>query len=538
MEDIFYTKSKLINTLNLNKSVLNRIINYLNIIPNDKLYSENDLNKIKEFLKENPNTRTFFQKQTYLNKYGVENPQQLKIIQEKKKKTMLEKYGVENPSQSEKIKQKKIETLKSHFGVNMTNPMDSDVIRRKVVNNWKNKTDEEKKSFLNNYKQAMINKYNVDNPLKINSIKEKSIISRKLNKNKEKIEFENLNGKVWSIEELCLKFSKCKDKMYDVIKLFDIEIITLKDNLYIKDSDIHFLQDYFDKSKSQSISNEEKELLKFIKSIYFDEIIENDKSVINPYELDIYLPKRNIAFEFDGLYWHSSLYKDKYYHFNKTKKCEEKGIRLIHIFEDDWIYNIDIVKSMIKSSLGIYERKIFARKCIVKEIDVKSYRKFMNENHLQGFTKATHYVGLFYNDELVQSVGMNFNGLNKIWELNRMATLLNTQIIGGFSKLVKYSVNKYKIKELNSYVFKAWFNGKGYTSIGFKFDYECQPTWWYIVNGKKVNRMNYQKKFIERKFNDGKLKYFNKDESEFKNMANNGINWIWDCGKIRMKYKI
>lgn len=448
----------------------------------------------------------------------------------------MNKYGVDNVSKSKEIKQKKKETLKSHYGVN--NPMKSNIIKEKIVNNWKNKPTDELKKINENYKKSMIKKYGVDNPLKLNSVKEKSILNRKLNKDKERIEFEKVNEKLWSIEELCLNFSKCKDRMYDVIKLFDIEIITLKDNIYIKNSDIHFLQDYFDKSESQSTSNEEKELLKFVKSIYSDEIIENDKSVINPYELDIYLPKRNLAFEFNGLYWHSSLHKDKYYRYNKTKKCEEKGIRLIHVFEDDWLYKTDIVKSMIKSSLGIYDDKIFARKCEIKEIDVKSYKKFMNENHLQGFTSATHYVGLFYDNILVQSVGINHNGLNKTWELNRMATKINTQVVGGFSKLVKYSVNKYDIKELKSYVFKAWFDGKGYESVGFKFDFECQPTWWYIIDNKKVNRMNYQKKFIERKYKNDELKYYDKDKTEFENMANNGINWIWDCGKIRLKYTI
>ena len=119
-----------------------------------------------------------------------------------------------------------------------------------------------------------------------------------------------------------------------------------------------------------------------------------------------------------------------------------------------------------------------------------------------------------------------------------MATKLNTQVVGGFSKLIKYSINQFNIKEMTSYVFKSWFNGNSYEICGFKFDKECPPTYWYIVNGMKVNRMNYQKKYIKEKFNKGKLKYYSDSDSEFDNMAKNGISWIWDSGKIKLKYKI
>lgn len=193
---------------------------------------------------------------------------------------------------------------------------------------------------------------------------------------------------------------------------------------------------------------------------------------------------------------------------------------------------------MIKTSIGISDKRIYARNCIIKEVPLKDYKFFMNENHLQGFTKATHYLGLYFNDELVQSVGINFNGINKIWELNRMVSKLNTQIIGGFSKLIKHSMNLYNINEMNSYVFKAWFDGKGYEKCGFIFDKECPPTYWFIINNKKTNRMNYQKSKIEKRFSNGELSYFNKNETEFENMAKNGINWIWDCGKVRYKIKL
>ncbi|MBR4316364.1 MAG: hypothetical protein IKP65_05310 [Alphaproteobacteria bacterium] len=70
----------------------------------------------------------------------------------------------------------------------------------------------------------------------------------------------------------------------------------------------------------------------FIKSIYPYDIIENDKTMIKPYELDIYIPEKQVAIEFDGIYWHNEENKPKNYHLMKTELCEEKGIHLIHIF--------------------------------------------------------------------------------------------------------------------------------------------------------------------------------------------------------------
>lgn len=514
------------------------LLEYLNIeiIKKGKAsyITQESLDKVLKFKEENSNTRAILQKYTCMKKYGVENPQQCKEIKDKTNKTIKEKYGVENISQSKKIKDKKAETSLKHFGVN--NPSKSKDIQNKIAETRLNKYGDKNYGLFGSesYKNNIINKFGVDNAMKNKNIANKS----KTNKLNNKIaEFEKYKDYL-SVKEVCMIVSRCYDRVLDVIKLLNLEVLEIKDIYLIKKSDLNKIEDYFKTASDYATSNEEKDLLDFIKDLTTEKIISNDKSIINPYELDIYIPSKNLAFEFDGIYYHSNQFKDKMYHYNKTKLCEEKGIRLIHVFEDDWRFKQNIVKSMIKSSLGIYNRKIFARKCEIKNISITEYRNFMNENHLQGYTTASYYIGLYYNNELVQSIGIKYNGLNKTYELNRMATKLNTQVVGGFSKLIKYSVNQFNIKEMTSYVFKSWFNGNSYEICGFKFDKECPPTYWYIVNGMKVNRMNYQKKYIKEKFNKGKLKYYSDSDSEFDNMAKNGISWIWDSGKIKLKYKI
>ena len=136
------------------------------------------------------------------------------------------------------------------------------------------------------------------------------------------------------------------------------------------------------KYKNKGVSKGEKEVVTFVKSISKGEVIENDRNIIAPKELDVYIPEKNFAIEYNGLYWHSEggdCYSD--YHLNKTKMCMNKGIRLLHIYENEWRDKQDICKSMIASALGVYERKEFARKCEVREVtDRKTVIDFFEQN--------------------------------------------------------------------------------------------------------------------------------------------------------------
>ena len=107
--------------------------------------------------------------------------------------------------------------------------------------------------------------------------------------------------------------------------------------------------------------------------------------------------------------------------------------------------------------------------CTLKEIEKSQAESFFNENHLQGFAQGPLYLGLFYNDELIQAIIINKKG----WhdgnvELTRMATKLNTQVVGGFGKLMKHVSDYMNYNSITSYIYRAWFNGKGYVESGFK----------------------------------------------------------------------
>lgn len=244
------------------------------------------------------------------------------------------------------------------------------------------------------------------------------------------------------------------------------------------------------------------------------------------WEIDCYIKDKKIGFEFNGLYWHSDKFKDKNYHLEKTNFFKEKGIRLYHIFEDEWDNKKDIVKSIIKSKLGEFDNKIFARKCEIKYVNSKDSKKFQEENHIQGKSSSSVNIGLYYNNELVSL--MTFGKCrfgNYEWELVRFVNKKNTQIIGGASKLFKKFIKDYNPSNIVSYSDTRLFDGKLYEILNFKYVHDTPPQYYYIKNNVRFNRMGFQKKLLKRK-----LSSFNIELTEQENMLNNGFNRIYDCG--------
>ena len=389
----------------------------------------------------------------------------------------------------------------------------------------------ERKLYLQ--EQTCMEKYGVKNPSHAEQSKYKISES-----SKKKIKFATSKNLI-TAKELAKLFEKDKHTIIDVIQLLNIKITTFEtdNHYYISKNDISMLDDYFSKTEMSGTSYSEKEIVDFIKSICDYEIIENSRQIISPKELDIYIPSKNLAIEFDGVHWHDENHIDKNYHFNKTRLCNEKGIDLIHVFEDDWLERKDIVKSMIASRLGIYLQKIFARKCEIKNITKNEAELFFNENHLQGFTNCNDYIALIYNNEIVQCVAIREKG----WhdgnvELTRMVTKLNTQVIGGFSKLMKFVYDKYK-SPITSYIYRAWFNGKGYNKSGFEVIKENPPSYSYVMNGKRIHKSHFRKDKIKKMYEKGELNFYDENKTEHENMLNNHIYRIYDCGTIKVVYK-
>jgi hypothetical protein len=370
-------------------------------------------------------------------------------------------------------------------------------------------------------KKNILDKYGVDNIFKDKDFK----LSRK-SKNYNNQEF-NLHLDEW------LSFTSD-----DFIKKFGSEPYTKEIANYFNislDSVRNKLQKLNIKYKKHSTSFAESEIIDFINN---PDTIQGDRILINK-ELDILVPN-NFAIEYHGLMFHSHGISD-YSMFNnpipdinkhlvKTDLCEDKNIQLFQIFENEWqmIHLQNIWKSIINSKLN-NTKKIHARKCVVKEVDIKDSKIFESNNHLQGIGNSSIRYGLYYKDELVSLMTFK-KDVKYQWELNRFCTKLNNTIVGGASKLLKHFERTINPNTLLSYANRRWSTGNLYKTIGFIHLHNSSSNYFYFHNDDKYNlksRVNFQKHKLE-----NKLKLFDKTLSETNNMFNNGYRKIYDSGNM------
>ena len=79
-------------------------------------------------------------------------------------------------------------------------------------------------------------------------------------------------------------------------------------------------------------------LQKKLKEHIKEDVIYNDRKILEGLELDIYYPELSIGIEYQGNYWHTrpkTIVRDK----RKKLLCKEKGIKLIEVWDDDFLKN-------------------------------------------------------------------------------------------------------------------------------------------------------------------------------------------------------
>lgn len=450
-------------------------------------------------------------KSQYMLKVGkVVNPSLRPECVAKRNKTFVDKFGC-NPSQLLEIKKKKEATCFKHFGVKFPGQVESGKLKSK---------------------QTCLEKYGVEHYNQSEIAKEKQ---RQFNllkfgvENMNQVHIKNYNN----LHEDYVRNNFIKDNKF-LIQEFQAYF-----NLQYKAASQYKKQFNIQEQNKLDVQKTQQELYRFIKSLNISKVNYNDRNALDGKELDIYIPDKKLAIEFDGLMFHSFgkskhvifnnfIEEDRNIHLFKTMACQEKGIQLLHIFENEWLTKKDIWKSVIKNKLGLVTNKIYARKCEIRQVQNLEKETFLNTNHLQGSCQSSINLGLYYNNELVSLMTFGKSRFNKKYkyELLRFCNKLDTVIVGAASKLLNYFRKHYN-GSIISYANRRWSNGDLYKKLGFSFVEISEPNYFYfnLKDRILISRIQFQKHKLQKK-----LSIFNPDLSETQNMYNNGYRKIYDCG--------
>lgn len=406
-------------------------------------------------------------------------------VRDKIKRTILERYGVEYPILNNDIKAKIINTNINRYGVE--NAATNDLVKEKIK--LSNSSQEVKHKTITTNQE----KYGVDY---FNQIKLQPVLTY-------------LTNKEWMQHQINIL------GIVGIAQLLQVSIDTVR-----KYKNSHNIE-------CSRKSNFELLVYQFIKNNYNGEIITN-KRFDKIKEIDIFLPDIKLAIECNGTYWHSELNgRNNRYHLTKTTECNKLGIHLIHIWEHEWNQQFDIVTSRL---LNLLEKStvIFARKCKIQKVNTVDQKRFLNDNHIQGYSTASIGYGLYYDSDLVAIMTFckGCQNAKYDYELVRYATKKQITVIGGGSRLLKYFKTHIQFLSMVSYSDKSWNSGKFYRMLGFTLSYSSKPSYKYTKDYKIMfNRIKFQKHKLNLL-----LGIFDSVLSEWENMQLNGYDRIWDCG--------
>lgn len=548
---------------------------------------------------------------TMTSRYGVKRFTQIPGYQEQVKQTNQERYGADWPIQNPKVLQKSKDTLFSHYGV--TSTMHSDEIVSKRIADYKEKTGYE--TPLQNpvvrekAKDTMTSRYGVDHPSKSPELLERvhDTMTAKYGAPyvlqspvlRAKIEDTNLirygHKNAASSPAIQKKISDTMTSKYGYVRYsqtdeWHLGVMMDPSRLeYFKEfraDPISFIHKYFDEKPSLDdlykitgvgheaittildrfdcrdevafgYSTMEREIKQLLLSICPDiNIISNDRRVISPYEIDIYLPEYKVGIECNPTATHNSsigfLDKNnepipKTYHKMKSDLAEQQGIFLFHLFGYEWKYKREIIVSMLRNLIGKNENKIYARNTVIREVDSPTAIQFLNHNHRQGRVFSSTRLGLYdkKTNELVslmtfgklrKTMGTNKGASGEIWELTRFCNKLNTSVVGGASKLFKYFIDNYSPKEIRSFSDRSHTRGNLYSTLGFRELRRSGESyvWIDLKTDRAFHRIHAQKRNIRRFLNDPSIDIDN--QTEFQIMESHGFVSMFDSGTITWQW--
>lgn len=552
------------NTINKTKStILSRYGDYESFIK--KGSEKRKKTNLERYGSENPWGNSEVRKkitETNLKKYGVENAggsvesqsksrntkkqkydNEFYTNQEKAIQTNLKKYGCSYPSQNDDIKKKTKQTFIDKYDGFFHN---SELISTKTKKSKKQKYNDETYSNRAKAEKTNIEKYGVKNVMDCNNIKNKHKNKMNLQETKDRrsntmvekygvknIQYHHINHNNIPILTDKDKFvSYCNNKkILDIASSLGVNTSTVYNKIIAfncKDK-INIIKDH---------SSFELQLAVFLDSNNI-KYIKNDRQSIKPYEIDFYIPSMNLGIECNGDYWHSDIFKDRHYHYQKWKACNDANIHLISIGEADWHNKKEIFQNLLKSKFSKITNTYGARKCTIKKVNMSDVKNLFDTHHLQGHATGTHSYAAYNHDNLL--VGAMIFGWtrgskeNRRFELKRWVTIPNTNFPGLFSKVFKYAQRDIGFKRVISFSDNRWFTGDVYNKNNFNYIKTHNPNYFYVLNGFAFHKQQFMKSNIKKKF-PHLAEAIDNGMTESQATKELGALKIWDSGKIEWEW--
>ena len=482
--------------------------------------------------------------QTVRDRYGVHNVSELDsvrqkisdanssdIVATKRSNTCMQRYGVKNVSQSDEVRSKLSQIMKTE-------------------------------DYLKGRERTCLSRYGYSSPMQCQSIKDKrkSTCIEKYGMQGHPLTTSALSKIITDpskIDEYIQFKANPKDYILKHYPDHLPSIYQLIDQLGVSNTPIYniLINNSCNDLICHNYSNMEDEVTKFIQSLLPDIVIErNNRKIIAPQEIDIYLPEYQIGIECNPASTHNSSIIDAWggqpkhykYHQNKSFAAQKADVFLFHIFGYEWVNKKDIMKSMIANLLHVANRRLNGRDTYVCEISGTECKTFLNNNHRQGYTTSKVRLGLRLrsNDELVSvmtfghmrnTMGKNLSSDEDVWELSRFCSLINTSVRGAGSKLFKAFLHMYNPNRVVSFSDIAHTTGKLYSKLGFNYVSTTSPSyvWSDIYDNVYYHRVSCQKQYLKRLLNDQSIDI---NDTERHIMESHKFVRLYDSGVIRWEY--
>ncbi len=230
--------------------------------------------------------------------------------------------------------------------------------------------------------------------------------------------------------------------------------------------------------------------------------------------------------ELNGIKWHSNE-RSKIHDLKKKSIAEENGYQLITIFEDEWKKRNQIIKEILKTKLFSSKNLIFLRpnKCQIKQISSSTANTFYEQFHYIGRCKSIINYGVYFENKLIACASFSHPTRQSKyeWELVRMASDSAYRVHGIWSKLLKRFIHEHSPESIVSFSDNRLFSGGVYSKIGFRFDGEIPPDYYWTIGNDRYHKSNLRKTEEERK----------SGLTETQLREAQGYRRIWDLGKKR-----